>query len=366
MLLPGKLEGIGWFAHETLSRMVKEHPEQTFYFIFDRPYDKQFIYSDNVIPIVLSIPARHPVLWYLYFHIAMPILMKRLKPDLFFSPEGYMPPGGKYSKAIVMHDIAYEEFPWSVPKLVLAYYRKFFKANCRKADLVFTVSEFSKEDIVNRYHIDPAKVKVVYNGCNPLYHPTDEANKRTTRQKITGGKPYFIFIGAMYPRKNIPALMRAFDRFKKADIQGYKLILVGSKTFMAKELDELKQQLKYGGDIIFTGRIASVQELNEILSAATALTYVSLFEGFGIPCLEAMQAGTAVIASNTSSLPEVCGEAALYVIPTTEAHISDAMHRLSTDDNLRQNLISQGFNQVQKFSWDKTSQKIWDALKKLA
>jgi len=194
LLLSNKLEGIGWFAFECLKRITTQHPEHHFYFIFDRPYDKQFVFSDNITPIVIGPPARHPFLWYIWFNWSLASVLKKIKPDLFLSPEGYICLNTNVKSINVMHDIAYEHYPETVPFMVRSYYKYYFPRFARKAKKIATVSQFSKNDLVKKYYINPDKIKVIYNGCNEAYHPIGENEFESVRQKWAGGKPYFIYI----------------------------------------------------------------------------------------------------------------------------------------------------------------------------
>ncbi len=261
-----------------------------------------------------------------------------------------------------MHDIAYEHYPETVPWLVRRYYKYYFPRFARRADRIATVSIFSKNDIVKEYNVDPSKIKVVYNGCKEAYHPIDETLKESTRSKWTGGKSYFIYIGSINPRKNIGNLLLAFEKYKTETKSDTKLLLIGKKMFMGSELDNILQDLKSKNDIQFLGRVEDATEVNNLISASIAMVYVSVFEGFGIPCLEAMRCGTAVIASNTSSLPEVCGDAGFYVDPNSIDSIADGMKKIASDSGLRQVLINKGMPQSQKFSWQKTSELLWNLI----
>lgn len=132
LLLKNKMEGIGWFAYETLKRITQQHPEHHFYFIFDRPYADEFIFADNVTPIIIRPQSRHPVLWYIWFEISVRNLINRLKPDIFVSPEGYLPLRTNIKTLNVIHDIAYEHYPETVPYLVGKYYRYFMPKFAKK------------------------------------------------------------------------------------------------------------------------------------------------------------------------------------------------------------------------------------------
>ncbi len=359
LLLPNKLEGIGWFALECLKRITVQHPEHHFYFIFDRPYDDQFIFSDNITPIVIGPPSRHPVLWYIWFNWSLASVLKKIKPDLFLSPEGYICLNTNVPSINVMHDIAYEHYPETVPFLVRSYYKYYFPRFAKKAKRIATVSDFSKKDLVKQYEINPEKIKVIYNGCNEMYHPIDEKEFESVRQKWAGGKPYFIYIGSINPRKNIGNLLLAFDKFKSDTNSDAKLLLIGKQMFTGSNLIEPLNGMRYKKDVHFLGRVEDIREVNMLISASIAMTYISVFEGFGIPCLEAMRCGTAVIASNTSSLPEVCGEAGYYVDPFSIDSIAEGLQKISGDNGLRDMLIEKGTIQAQKFSWDKTADALW-------
>ena len=361
------MEGIGWFAYETLKRITQQHPEHQFYFLFDRPYHPSFIFGDNVIPVHIPPPARHPVLWYAWFEIAVPLALKRIKPDLFLSPEGYLTLHANCPMLCVMHDIAYEHFPETVPGLVGRYYRYFFPRYAQKAARVATVSDFSRQDLIKYYHIPSDKIDLVYNGCNEYYHPVSEDNQVSTRNKWADGKPYFVFIGGLYPRKNIKNLMLAFNQFRQQNGKDFKLLLIGKKAYQAGELEKLVEELEYGKDIHFLGRVDDTTEVNNILASAFAMTYVSLFEGFGIPCLEAMRCGTAVITSDNSSLPEVCGDAALYVKdPTSVNEIAEKLAEMAETPGLRERLIEAGYKQASKFSWQNSAELLWASMMKVA
>ena len=364
LLLKNKLEGIGWFTYETLKRITVAHPEHQFYFIFDRPYSEEFIFSANITPIVSGPQSRHPILWYLFFQISVKKLLRKLKPDIYVSPESYMPLGLHIPSLIVMHDIAYEHYPETVPSLVRKYYKYFFPRFAKQATRIATVSEFSKQDIVKYYSVPESKIHVVYNGFNTAFHPVSDEEKLAIRQKFSGGNPYFVFLGGLYPRKNIARLIQAFELFKKKNNSPHKLILIGKHVFGTEQLLSQANASEFKNDIIFTGRIDSFEELNALLASAEAMTYVSIFEGFGIPCLEAMKCGSAVIASNTSSLPEVCGDAALYVDPLSVVDIADAMQKISTDTVLKTKLIEASKIQLQKFSWNATADKLWNSIEK--
>ncbi len=361
LLIKGRLEGIGWFTLETLSRITRNHPEHQFLFIFDRPYSEEFIFSDNVTPIVLSPPTRHPFLWYLWFEFQIPRILKKYKANLFFSPDGYLSLSTKVKQLAAIHDINFAHRPKDLPWLTSKYYNYFFPRFARKARRIVTVSFFSKEDIARTYKIDQEKIDVVYNGVNTQYTPISEEEKIRAKERFSGGKDYFLFVGSLHPRKNICGLLRAYDAFRTSIESEVKLVIAGETMFKTEEIDRTYEGMRYKNDVIFTGRLSN-EDLHQVLGAALAMVFVPFFEGFGIPVIEAMNAGIPVICSNTTSLPEVGGTAVLYADPFVMSQIKDAMIRIYTDEEVRKTLIEKGFRQKQKFSWDRSAERLWGSV----
>lgn len=363
LLIHGKLEGIGWFTFETLSRITRDHPEHQFLFVFDRPFSPEFIFAKNVTPIVLSPPTRHPVLWYIWFELQIPRILKKYKADLFFSPDGYLSLKTKVRQLAAIHDINFAHRPKDLPWLKAKYYNYFFPLFARKAQRIVTVSSFSKEDIHSTYTIEIDKIDVVYNGINPLYIPTSDDERMIAKAKYSNGKDYFLFIGSLHPRKNITGLLLAYDAFRSSVESDVKLLIVGESMFKTRDIELTFEGMRYKNDVVFTGRLGN-EALHQVLGASLALTFVPFFEGFGIPVIEAMNAGVPVICSNTTSLPEVGGDAVLYADPFDFAQVTDAMIQLYQNKELRALLIEKGFRQKEKFSWDKTAGLLWKSIEK--
>lgn len=358
LLLKGKLEGIGWFTLETLKRITIGHPEHRFIFIFDRPFDEEFIFAENITPVVIGPPTRHPVLWYLWFEYQIPRVLKKYRADLFLSPDGYLSLRTKVPQLAVIHDINFVHRPADLPWLKAKYYNYFFPKFAKKAKRISTVSFYSKEDITRSFKVDYDKIDVVYDGINQIFKPTSEEERAAVRRKYTAGIPYFLFVGALHPRKNVGGLLRAFDAFKSVNGNQTKLLIVGGEMHKTGEILETYNNMRCKEDVVFTGRV-STSELHQILGAALALTFVPFFEGFGIPVVEAMSAGVPVICSNTTSIPEVGGSAVLYADPCKIEQITEAMIKMTEDTDFRKELIEKGFEQKNKFSWDETARLLW-------
>ncbi|HXB13805.1 MAG TPA: glycosyltransferase family 1 protein, partial [Bacteroidia bacterium] len=334
-----------------------------FLFLFDRKYDEDFIYSQNVTPIVLYPQARHPFLFYWWFEHSVAGVLNKVKPDLFYSPDGFLSLNAKVCSLPVIHDINYEHYPQDMPKLVSRYYKHYMPKFIQKGQRVITVSEFSKKDIADKYQIEPNKIDVVYNGADEAYKPLDRVEKEAVKAKYSKGKDYFLYVSALHPRKNVKRLLLAFDKFKEVSKSEMKLVLVGPMYFKNNEMEQVYKGMKFKDDVVFTGRL-NVEELCKVTGAAFALTYVSYFEGFGIPIIEAMQCDIPVIASNVTSMPEVAGDAALQVDPFSVDDIANAMQDIFHDEALRQKLIEKGRARCRNFSWDKTAELTWTSIEK--
>jgi glycosyltransferase involved in cell wall biosynthesis len=363
LLLKGKLEGIGWFTFETLIRMTQNHPEHEFIFIFDRPYDPDYIFADNITPVVIGPQARHPFLFYIWFDFSIPKVLKKYKADLFLSPDGYLSLRTKVPQLAVIHDINFVHRPDDLPWLIAKYYNYFFPKFARIAKRIATVSFYSKEDIARSFKIGYDKIDVVYDGINQIFEPLSEQEKSKIRNKFTGGSEYFLFVGALHPRKNVSGLLKAFDAFKEETSNNIKLMIVGGEMHKTGDIFETFDNMHFKSDVVFTGRV-STDDLHDIFGAALALTFVPFFEGFGIPVVEAMSAGVPVICSNTTSIPEVGGNAVVYADPMKIDQITDAMLKLANDIELRKDLIEKGFEQKNKFSWDETAHLLWESVKR--
>ncbi len=355
-------EGVGWYTHEILSRMVKNHPEDEFYFFFDRPFDGKFIYADNVKGIHCMPPARHPFLFYAWLEWGLAPKLKQLKPDVFFSPDGFLPLSANVPCVPVIHDLAHQAFPAHIPFWHRQYYDYFIPKFVRKAQRILTVSEATKQDIVSRYDFDASKIRVTYNACRKVFRRLQAEEKRLTLNKMTGGIPYFIYVGSIHPRKNIERLIRAFASFKKETNQEVKLLLVGKLAWKALSIEQLQTELGLEDSVVHLPYV-SEEELPLILGAAQGLVYVSLFEGFGMPLVEAMHSGVPIITSNCSAMPEVAGQAAIKVNPVDVQDIAKAMELIFFDESLRKKLIEQGIVEKQRFDWEESSEKAYRVLR---
>jgi glycosyltransferase involved in cell wall biosynthesis len=364
LLIKNKLEGIGYFVYENLKIITQNHPEHEFFFLFDRDYDEEFIFSDNITPIIVGPQARHPFLYLIWFEISLTPILKKLKIDLFLSPDGYLSLRSNIPSLAVYHDLNFEHHPKDYPYLDRIYYRYFFPLFVKKATRIATVSEYTKNDIANTYHIENKKIDVVYCGAQVEFKPLSKTDQKQVKQEIANGKDYFIYIGSIQPRKNLHILINAFEFFKKKTDSQNKLIIAGALKWESKELKDAYKDSFYKQDIHFTGRVAT-EDLAKITASAKALILVSKLEGFGIPIIEAYFCDVPVITSNISSMPEIAGNGALLVDPESVDSIAETMIQIDADDELRNKLIKNAQLQRQKFSWEITADLLWKSIEKV-
>lgn len=364
-LIPNKMDGIGWFSYQTIKRIVEKHPDIHFYFLFDREFSPEFIFADNITPIIIGPPARHPILIYYWNEWAVPNLLNKLLPDVYIAIDGLISKRAKYKQYAVLHDLNFVVFPEYLTYSVKKLYDYFLLKNIHYADRIGTVSQFSKSEIIKYLNYPENKIDVVYSASN--LSEIENINKEDNLQikkKFTFGKDYFIYVGSIIPRKNIEGMIKAFEMYKDKINNEDKLLLIGKFFWRKKDLMKLVTNSKYAKDIIFTDRLDNDTK-TLLVKYAKALILVSHYEGFGVPVIEGMQLGTPVITSNTTSLDEISEDAALKVNPQNIQEIAGAMERINNDPELVKSLITKGKNQSQKYSWDISAQLLWNGIEHL-
>jgi glycosyltransferase involved in cell wall biosynthesis len=361
MLRSAKLDGIGRFAHEILSRVVQMHPEHHFHFFFDRPYDKRYIYAPNVKARTLFPRAMHPLLFRMWYDLSFPKAAARAGCEVMICPGPLASTQPGMPQLTVLHDLNFVHHPGDMPKVIGNYYRKYTPRFVKASSLLATVSEFSKADIAQSYSYDPARIAVIPNAASKSYRQHDSAEIQNIRNEVSQGAPYFLFVSSICPRKNLNRLLQAYDRYRLSDMPMIKMLVVGDAFWRDAEIEKTLKSMQFRKDVIFLGH-QSASQIAKITAAAWALTYVSYFEGFGIPILEAFQSGVPVIAGDATALPEVAGGAAILANPFNVDDICGAMQRITTDLTLRDELIELGLRRAQEFSWDSSAQKFFQAI----
>ena len=355
------MEGFGWYTYEITKRLVQKHPEHTFILFFDRKYDDRFIFGDNVIPVVLNPQARHPILFKIWFNISVKRALKKYKADIFFSPDGYLSLTSEVKQIAVMHDLNFVHNPEDLKPVMRKYYLNEFPKFAKKATHIITVSEYSKRDICKQYNLAQSNVTAIWNGASDEFRPLSDTEKSEVREKYSSGNPYFLFVGAIHPRKNVRRLIQAYALFREAQPNNkMPLVIVGTELWNNAGMDlEISDKLK--NSIHFTGHLP-LTELAKVMGGAEIFAFVPYFEGFGIPLVEAMRCGTPIISGDRTSLPEVAGDAALYCNPFDVEDIATKLGQLATENELRETLSKKGLERSKSFSWDMAADKVWEVL----
>lgn len=359
-LVADRMEGVARYAWETTRQMILDHPEDTFYLLFDRPYDDIFVIAENVVPLVLRPATRHPILWKIWFDYSIVRAMSKYKIDVFYSPDGFCNIRNlnhKVPTCIVTHDLAYLHYPETMIKYQLPFYRKRVPIFHQVADHIITVSESTRNDVISQFGVKPQKVSVAYNALPPAAK-TDNTQKPDI--------PYFLYLGSIHPRKNIVRLLQAFDLFRKQHINRKdQLRIAGRKAFNNDELKMTLEQMEYAKEVIFEGAVTEGKKWS-LIEQANTFIYVSLFEGFGIPLLEAFSKNTPVITSNRGALAETAGKGAYLVDPENYKDIAKSLYLVSTDQELRQKLTRQGTQSLELYSWKKSADHIYQVLARIS
>jgi len=279
----------------------------------------------------------------------------RTQPSIFFSPSHYAPRFSPVPTAISIMDLSFIHFPELFTKHDLYQLTNWTKYSAKNAKKIFTISNFSRDDIIKTYGKDPKDVVTTYLGIK------QELNMEELKKKFDIDGKYILFVGTLQPRKNIAKLIEAFSKIKDKEI---KLVIVGKKGWLWEEIAQAPEKHHVVERVKFLDFVED-EDLPSLYKNATCFVLPSLYEGFGLPVLEAMQYGCPVLISNVSSLPEVGGDAALYFDPTNADEITKKIDQVISDEKLRNEMVEKGKIQVKKFSWEKTAKETLKVLEEL-
>ncbi len=360
-LQKNKLEGYGHYAREIFSRMVLQHPEHEFIFLFDRPFDKEFIFATNVTPVVVKPAARHALAFAYWYNWKAPLALRKYKPDVWVQPYGFCSLRTSVPQLLVVHDLAFLHFPGLIAWHHRWYYKQFTGKFLAKAKRIVTVSDYSKNDILQHYPVPPEKIAIVHGAANENFQTLPWHRKQEVKDKFAEGREYFLCTGGIHPRKNLLNLLKAFSLFKKWQHSNMKLVIAGRLAWQYAETVEKLKTYKYRSDVVLTGYLPD-HDLAELTAGAYAMVYPSFFEGFGLPVIEAMRCEVPVITSNTSSLPEIGADAALYADPNDPDAIAKHMLSLYRDETFRSRLIEAGKIRAAQFDWNTSAELMWQEI----
>jgi glycosyltransferase involved in cell wall biosynthesis len=362
-LVKDEREGYTNFIYETFSRLTRSHPEHTFIFIFDRPWHDSFIFSGNVIPVSTGPRAIHPVQWYIWYNIKIPVILKRYKAEVLVSPDGLCSLTTKIPQCLLIYDLAFLHDTPFMNKSHFLFYKKFTSRFIKKSKVVVTVSEFTRAEIIKHYKTDADKIKIVSSAVSENFMPLLTEERENMKAKYTGGNEYFIYTGEIGSNKNLVNLLKAFSAFKKRQNSSMQLLIAGKPGWKYEEFHENLRLFRFKDEVKLLEYLP-FPELVKVTASAYSMVYPSLLEGFGTQPLQAMKSGVPVITSAGSAMSEVCGDAALYADPGNFKDIAVKMMLIFKDENLRKTLIEKGKLQAEKYNWDLTAHLFWNAIEK--
>ena len=347
------------YAHQLIGALIpqaaeKGHPLRLY---FNRtPGSGLFPAAPGVEQIVL-LQCR------LWTHLRLGRELRRRPPDVFFTPAHVIPIGAPVPAVATIHDLGYEHFPEAHPRRQLAHLRWSTRHNARAARRVVADSKATRDDLVQLYDVDPARIDVIYPGIDPkLRRVEDPVQLEAACARHGIQPPYLLYVGTLQPRKNLERLVEAFAA-SELHREGYSLVLAGKAGWLARPLLDAVRGLPSAvrRRVLLPGYV-SEDDKAALLSGAVALVFLSLYEGFGFPVLEAQACGTPVVCSNVSSLPEVAGQAALLVDPLDRQAMAGSLRRIAGEADLRQGLIERGYANLRRFTWDAAAARVIEVL----
>jgi glycosyltransferase involved in cell wall biosynthesis len=305
----------------------------------------------------------------LWTHARLSREMRTAAPDLLFVPSHVLPLLHPERCVVTIHDLGFYYYPEAHTLSQNLYLRWSTRYNARIATRVIADSVATRNDLLRYYRVPGERIEVVYPGRDEALGPVrDPEVLQDVRARYGLSEPYLLYVGTLHPRKNLVRLVQAFSAFTKAMAAGPakpkaepQLVLAGQKGWLYEEILNQVRKLDLVDRVVFTGYVPDA-DLPAVLSGAVAFVFPSLYEGFGLPVLEAMACGTPVICSNVSSLPEVAGEAALQVDPLDVEALAEAIHWVISDAGLRATLVERGYEQVQRFSWQRCASQVLQVL----
>jgi glycosyltransferase involved in cell wall biosynthesis len=291
--------------------------------------------------------------------LRIPMDLRREGIDLFHAPHYVLPPLTPCKSIVTIHDCIHLRFPQYLPnRLAYAYARSSLWFATHRSNRVLTVSEASKRDILRYFRVPERKIDVIYNAIDERFGeppPAEEIERVRDRYQLNA--PYVLYAGNIKPHKNLERLIEAFHTLRRGDLEHVKMLIIGDEISKYATLRRAVHKYKLHKHVRFFGFVPD-QTLAVFYRLARAFVFPSLYEGFGLPPLEAMASGTPVITSNLSSLPEVVGDAALLIDPYDPDAIADAMRRVLLDSDLRDDLRQRGLRRVAEFSWDRSVRRV--------
>lgn len=307
---------------------------------------------------IYPLPERWMTIAWHRFYLPIPVEWFTGQVDLFHSPNFILPPTRRLKTLLTVHDLSFIRHPQGAVASLRKWLEKVVPRSLARADHVLADSESTKQDLVQIFRIDPETITVVGAGVEERFAPvTDSLTLKTVRQRyhLPPSEKLILSLGTLEPRKNFTGLIDAYNQSPVRET--HHLVIAGGKGWLYDDIFVTAETSPVAERIHLIGFVAD-EDLPALYSLADIFAYPSHYEGFGIPVIEAMACGTPVVCANNSCLPEVAGQAALQITATDTTALAEALHQLATDSALRQQAISEGFHQAQKFSWPAAAERL--------
>jgi len=328
--------------------------ENEYYLIHHTKMDLD-IYKSNK-EVIVPLPSFKPLQGLFWRYVLLPRKLKSQNLDLVHDPRGIgifsfdMP----FKKVITIHDLSSLLYP-SINIRGMWAHKLLGAKTIKNVNKVITISEFTKHEVMKYLKAPEGKIKVIYNGKGERFKLLNQKEIAEVKEKYNLTFRFILFVGVLQPRKNIPTLIKAYYKLRK-DGGKYKLVIAGGKGWQYKEIFETIKRLNLQKDVIFTGHIPD-DDLPKLYNAADLFVFPSVYEGFGIPPLEAMACGIPVITSNASSLPEVVGDAGIMIDPYDVNGLAKAMHEVLNNEELKEDMIKKGLERAKMFGWERCAKE---------
>lgn len=347
--------GIGTYIRNLLKQLARID-QATEYILLCRPGDMAVVNELGMNFRAVPEPSGH---YSLAEQVHIPIVLHRERVDLFHEPHYVLPPLTQCKAIVTIHDVIHLLFPeYLSGRLAHAYARTCLWAAAKRADRILTVSETSKHDILRRIKVPAEKITVIYNAIDERFsvEPSREQIQRV-RERYQLDDQFVLYVGNIKPHKNLERLIHAFHLLRAGGFNHLRLLIIGDEISKYSALRRAVHVHKLHKEVRFLGFVP-IETLAVLYRLADVFVFPSLYEGFGLPPLEAMASGAPVVTSNVSSLPEVVGDAALLVDPYDPESIADGMRQVLTNEELRETLRARGFEQAQRYSWQRSIEQV--------
>lgn len=360
--------GIGRFVRGLVGAVAKIDRENEYVLVHAAPNPGRAVEAPAAPNFTTrELRFRERVMTVLWHRLLLPLPVDLLTGpvDIFHSPDFVLPPVRQAITILTVHDLAFLIYPECADERLRAFLEQTVPRSTARADYILTDSENTRNDVICLLDANPDRVFVVPGGVDPIFAPASEEAIRQVRTLYGVDRPYILSVGVIEPRKNFPRLIEAYTRFRVRTGRDYQLVIAGGKGWLSDETFRQAERSSFAIDVRFTGYVPD-EYLPALYSGAEVFAFPSLYEGFGLPVLEAMACGAPVVCANTSSLPEFAGDAALLVPPDDPDAIADALERACEDNTLRASLRQRGAERARAYQWQRSAERLLETYEHVA